>query len=88
MIGIDSLLKLTHETVEQACVAISSIHAEKLIESTTIQGFEVSTMQAILHTSAHYQGHTHQIILLTRMQLGERYRFEWIPDHPRGDLPM
>ena len=87
-ISISDLLDLTRETVDRACGAISGVNSATLTESITIQGFDVSRMQAILHTAAHFQGHTHQIILMTRIQLGERYRFEWTPDHPRGDLPM
>jgi len=64
------------------------LDGRKLQEKTTIQGFEVSFMQAISHTSNHFVGHTHQIIMLTRMQLGKNYKFQWSPDAERGQLPI
>ena len=60
----------------------------QLLESKTIQGFEVTAMHAISHTSSHFVGHAHQIISLARIQLGNEYRFQWTPDSPRNDLPI
>lgn len=87
-IDIEALRQLTCQTVEEAMSIIRGVKADKLLESTTIQAFEVTIMQAILHTAAHFQGHTHQIIMLTRIQLGDKYQFQWTPQQPRGELPM
>ena len=85
---VAELLQLTRATVKEAQDVINAIESGSLIQTIEIQGFRVTTMQAILHTTAHFQGHTHQIILLTRMQLGNLYQFEWTADMKRGDLPM
>ena len=53
-----------------------------------IQGFEVTHMHAIVHTSSHFVGHTHQIIQLTRIQLGSNYHFHWSPKEEPGELPI
>ena len=60
----------------------------ELLKRTEIQGFEVNLMQAISHTSSHFVGHAHQIIMLTRMQLGDDYQFQWSPDADRGQVPI
>ena len=82
------LLHLTRNTVADAKTAIAGVTAEKLLDRIDVQGFEVNVMQAILHTTSHFQGHTHQIIQLTRIQLGDRYRFHWEPNKHRRKLPM
>ena len=61
---------------------------DQLLARHNIQGFDVSLMKAIMHTSTHFVGHTHQIIYLTRLQLGTGYRFDWTPDDDRGQLPI
>lgn len=53
-----------------------------------IQGFDVTYMEAVIHTASHFVGHTHQIIQLTRLQLGAAYRFHWTPSQERGQLPI
>ena len=60
----------------------------RLAESLIIQGFEVSIIQAIMHTASHFVGHTHQVVLLTRLQLGSDYKFQWTPESERGTLPI
>ena len=62
--------------------------AGQLRRKVVIQGFEVTHMHAIVHTSSHFVGHTHQIIQLTRMQLGTNYHFHWSPTEEPGDLPI
>ncbi len=59
-----------------------------LAETHLIQGFQVTLLQAIMHTTTHFVGHTHQIILLTRLQMGDKYRFHWTPELERGRLPI
>ncbi len=53
-----------------------------------VQGFEVTVLEAIIHTVTHFAGHTHQIILLTRLQLGEKYQFDWTPESDQEDVPI
>lgn len=91
MAGCD-LIQLLESTVKEAkelWLDLGGSKAEsKLLEKTTIQGFDVSLMQAISHTSNHFVGHAHQVIMLTRMQLGEAYKFQWSPDADRGSVPI
>ena len=82
------LVDLMSETVKQAKHAIQNIDQNQILETTEIQGFQVNAMEAILHTTSHFQGHTHQIIMLTRLKKKEAYRFHWGPEMGRDALPM
>lgn len=76
------------KTIAQAGQLWSQLEPEQLNKPMLIQGFEVSLLQAIMHTSTHFVGHTHQIVLLTRIQLGSEYKFQWTSDDDRGSLPV
>lgn len=52
---------------------------QRLLERRRIQGFDVILLHAILDTASHFVGHTHQIVYITRVRLGDAYRFEWAP---------
>jgi len=84
----DQLLKhLETETAECKSVLLS-LTENALLSSFTIQGFEVNGLQAINHTVTHFVGHTHQIIYITRFQLGDKYEFAWSPHDDRKRLPI
>lgn len=77
------------ETVVDECrTAWLACDTDRLLTRVQVQGFEVSVCEALLHTVAHFVGHTHQIIFLCRQFLGEQYRFHWSPDLPRGQVPL
>lgn len=82
------LLNLVVESVQAAQQAIAGFPDERLVEQTNIQGFDVSFLEALMHTSSHFQGHTQQVILLSRLILDDNYRFHWSPDNGRDRLPM
>ncbi len=82
------LLKIIETTVKACRHVLNRLGARELVEGRTIQGFDVSVLQAISHTTTHFLGHTHQIILITRLILGEQYVFHWTPDGPRDRVPV
>ena len=53
-----------------------------LLEARRIQGFDESVLSAIFESLAHFNGHTQEIVYITRLQLGGVYRFLWIPSTP------
>ena len=57
------------------------------LEARTIQGFDVTVLEALGHTVTHFTGHTHQIIMLTRLILGDDYQYDWDPSRPRTSVP-
>ncbi len=84
----DSLVTLVETTVSTAQTLISGLAGNQLVERRMIQGFDVTVLQAIHHTTTHFVGHTHQIIYITRMILGDNYQMRWSPAEDRGKLPI
>jgi hypothetical protein len=64
------------------------MNSGELLEPRNIQGFEISVYEAMSHTTTHFVGHTHQIIYLTRLQIGDQYKFQWSPENERNNLPI
>lgn len=85
---VSELLASLAETVEEAREQWTHLAHGQLLRPVEIQGFSVNHMQSILHASSHFVGHTHQIVMLTRLQLGPDYKFHWTPAEERGDLPI
>jgi uncharacterized damage-inducible protein DinB len=56
-----------HATVAEALVVIRSLPEQRLSERHTIQGYDVSVMEAIYHVVEHFSMHTGQIIFATKM---------------------
>jgi hypothetical protein len=65
--------------VHEADAALAAVSDAQLLEPRRIQGFDETVLAAIFDSLAHFQGHTQEIIHLTRLQLGDRYRFAWGP---------
>ncbi len=87
-LSVDELTGLMNQTVAQAAAVIHSLSPEKLLETRQIQGFTVTVLGAISHTVPHFVGHTHQIIYLTRLQLGNAYQFDWSPGSQQKRVPI
>ena len=84
----DDLLAQLEQTVKEAKQVIDSLTSELITSKVSVQGFSITALEAIMHTTSHFVGHTHQIILLARMQLGSDYRFQWSPESDRTDVPI
>jgi len=75
----DELLRRLKATIDEANRAIANASAADLVARRRIQGFDVSGIGAIVHSVAHFRGHVQEIVHLTRMQLGDAYRFDFVP---------
>lgn len=84
----EQLLESLRSVVANAISTIQAQSRKDLLGKISIQGFEVSVLAAISHTVTHFVGHTHQIIYITRQQLGEQYQFHWSPDTDRRNVPI
>ncbi len=84
----DELLAIVERTVEAANATIRSLPSDTLSDPRSIQGFDVTVLGALSHTVTHFVGHTHQIIQLTRLMLGDAYAFQWTTESPRGRVPI
>src|SRR5947209_7701895 len=61
--------------------------ATSLLEPRRIQGFKETVLSAIFDSLTHLSGHAQEIVSLTRMQLGDSYRFAWVPLTPEQGAP-
>ena len=73
------LVQHIESAVAEAKRALAGISAEELQRTRPVQRNDVSGMQAIFHSLAHFRGHTQEIVHMTRCQLGDRYEFDFIP---------
>ena len=82
------LIARLEEVTGQADAVLQLVTPSQLLESCCIQGFPTTGLSAIFDSVAHFKGHTQEIVSLTRMQLGEGYRFEWVPKTPEEGAPQ
>jgi hypothetical protein len=73
------LLRKLEQAVAEADGVLENLEPGRLLDVRRIQGFDVTLLHAILDTSSHFVGHTHQIVYITRMRLEHAYRFQWKP---------
>ena len=59
---------------------LNNFDNKKLLQKVRIQGFDVSLLNATYGTMTHLEGHTGQIIYITRMQKGTDYKLFWTPE--------
>ena len=78
---VTELMQNLNTTLSAASQVLSGVGADNLLQRRSIQGFEVTGMQAIVASVAHFRGHTQEIIHMTRIQLGSRYQFAFVPRH-------
>jgi uncharacterized damage-inducible protein DinB len=71
----EELLSRLRSTVDSAIAVIGGLSAARLAESTTIQGYDVTVLQAVYHVVEHFSGHTGQIIFATKLLTGEDLGF-------------
>ena len=62
-------------TVQEAEEAMRGLSAEQLMERITVQGYDVTKLEAIFHVVEHFSGHTFQIIFATKLLTGEDMGF-------------
>jgi hypothetical protein len=53
-----------------------------LLQARRIQGNDTNLLTAIFHAASHFEGHTQEIIGMTRQILGEKYSYLWKPQSP------
>ena len=73
------MVQRIEDVVAEAQTALSTVSAEELLRVRRIQGFNVTGMQAIFESVAHFRGHTQEIVHMSRRQLGDSYEFDFIP---------
>jgi uncharacterized damage-inducible protein DinB len=71
----EALFNALRATLDQADAVIASLTSTSLLERRTIQGRDVSVLEAVYHVVEHFSLHTGQIILLTKRHAPGRIRF-------------
>ena len=74
----DLLARLT-VTVRECDQVLAKLSETDLTTAKRVQGFEVTKLSAIFNSLSHFQGHTQEIIYITRLRLGDKYQFKWVP---------
>jgi len=59
--------------------AIGKLEASRLVEPRRVQGWDLTLMSAIFRALTHLEGHVGQVVVLTRIQLGNDYKIFWTP---------
>jgi hypothetical protein len=83
----DELASLLRQTFARCDKVLAEFPPRRLLETRRIQSFEVNVLAAILDTASHFVGHQHQIVYITRLRLGDAYRFQWTPETPEQGAP-
>ncbi len=86
--GAQEILAYLASEISDCEIVLRRLQESDLVKPYTIQGFNVNGLQAVNHTITHFVGHTHQVITLTRFQLGSNYQFAWSADDDNGTLPI
>jgi hypothetical protein len=82
------MVRRLDEVVAQAQDALTKASAHDLLRQRCIQGFDVNGLEAIFDSVPHFRGHTQEIIHMTRLQLGDAYKFDWTPTTPEQGAPQ
>ena len=73
--NVEELFAALRRTLDDADAVIASLTPDMLLEPRTIQGREVSVLEAVYHVVEHFALHTGQIIVLTKRHVPGRIRF-------------
>jgi uncharacterized damage-inducible protein DinB len=69
------LLDRLRTTVEEAIKVISGLPPKRLSERVSVQGYDVTVLEAVYHVVEHFSQHTGQIIFATKLLTGEGLDF-------------
>lgn len=83
----DEILGQLRATLDEAGAVLDGLSEEQLLQSRRIQGSEVEGLEALFDCVPHFKGHAQEIVCLTRMQLGDGYKFYWQPSTPEEGAP-
>jgi uncharacterized damage-inducible protein DinB len=67
---VDGLIEGLRTTVAEATAVIKGLSEKVLMERITVQGYDVTKLEAVYHVVEHFSGHTFQIIFATKLLTG------------------
>ena len=68
--GVSELKDLLNRTISEATSIMQGITRERLADRLTIQGYEVSVLEAVYTVVEHFAQHTGQVIFATKLITG------------------
>jgi hypothetical protein len=83
----DELVRRLDAVAAEADAVLARLDESRLLEPRRVQGFDETVMSAVWDSLTHLSGHTQEIVYITRLQLGDRYRFAWAPATPEQGAP-
>jgi|SRR5581483_1161246 len=69
-VSVTQLRERVNVTIAEAVAVLEAVTVQRLPERMTIQGYDVSVLEAIYHVVEHFAMHTGQIIFVTKMLTG------------------
>jgi hypothetical protein len=86
---LDQVIVQVQQTLERAAgdARATRAAADQLLTPIRIQASEQTPLTAIMHATAHFEGHTHEIVYITRYLIRENYRFCFIPKSKEEGAP-
>jgi hypothetical protein len=73
------LLSRLGKTIVEADAVLAGLTTTKLMENRCIQTIETTVLGATFDCVRHLEGHTQQIVYVTRLILREKYKFHYVP---------
>ncbi len=73
--------------IDEADAVLAALDPARLLEPRRIQGSEETVLSAIWKPIEHLAGHAQEVIYITRLQIGDRYQFAWVPSTPEQGAP-
>ncbi len=74
-----ALLDGLRKTAKEADQVLTTIREPGLMRMFSIQGFDVTGLQAVCHVAEHFAFHAGQIIYVTKLKCGKDLRFTRLP---------
>jgi hypothetical protein len=81
----NNIVAMLRAAVREADGLLEKLPTEKLTAPRRIQGFDTNVLAAIFDTVAHFRGHSQEIIHQTRQILGDKFKFDFVPQGPEQE---
>jgi Protein of unknown function (DUF1572) len=81
------LIRRLDEIAGQADTVLATLPDTQLLQRRRIQGFDETALSAIFDSLSHFRGHMQEIVYISRLQLGDAYKFEWVPASKEQGAP-
>ena len=76
---IRTAAQIFRDTLDECHGVLARLTPDDLASPRRVQGFETTALAAVLDSEAHLSGHVQEITYVTRLRLGDRYAFRWVP---------